>query len=76
MFEDIKHTDEMENEYWSARELQKVLDYTEWRKFNNVIDKVKKSCEFSNYNILEHFVDADKLSKRANNANVIISNYH
>lgn len=38
-FENIKHIDEYGNEYWEARELQQVLDYTKWDKFNNVIDK-------------------------------------
>ena len=33
LFENIKHIDENGNEYWYARELQKALDYTEWRKF-------------------------------------------
>ena len=31
-FEDIKHIDEFGEEFWYARELQKVLDYKEWRK--------------------------------------------
>ena len=35
MFEDIKHIDENEIEYWEARELMEVLEYKEWRKFNN-----------------------------------------
>ena len=39
MFEDIKHTDEMGNEYWLARELQKVLEYKDWRNFNKVVGK-------------------------------------
>ena len=39
MFEDIKHIDE--NEYWEAIELQKTLNYKEWRKFERVIEKVK-----------------------------------
>ena len=33
LFEDIKHIDENGNEYWLARELMKVLEYKEWRKF-------------------------------------------
>ena len=37
VFEDIKHTDENGNDYWLARELMKVLEYKEWRKFNKVI---------------------------------------
>ena len=74
-FEDIKHIDEYGNEYWEARELQKALEYIDWRKFENVIQKAKKSCEKSYYKVYEHFVGADKLSKRANNAETIISDY-
>ena len=60
-FEDIKHIDEYGNEYWCARELQKVLDYKEWRKFAGVIEKAKDTCEKSNINVYDHFVDADKM---------------
>jgi len=68
IFESIKRIDEDGNEYWYARELQSVLDYKEWRKFENVIQKARKSCENSNINTLEHFVDADKMIKLAKNA--------
>ena len=74
-FEEIKHTDENGLEFWYARELQIVLDYKEWRKFENVINKAKESCENSNISAFEHFVGADKLSKRANNAEVLIKDY-
>jgi len=37
-FEDIKHVDENGNEYWYARELQSALQYSEWRKFEGVIE--------------------------------------
>lgn len=60
LFESIKHVDEEGNEYWFARELQNVLDYTEWRKFENVISKAKKSCKNSGTSAVEHFVGADK----------------
>ena len=33
IFEDIKHIDEYGNEFWYARELQKVLEYKDWRNF-------------------------------------------
>lgn len=33
IFETIKHIDEYGNEYWCARELQKVLEYKDWRNF-------------------------------------------
>ncbi len=61
VFENIKHIDKEGNEYWEARELQKVLDYTEWRKFENVIKKSIISCESSNNSTLDHFVRADKM---------------
>ncbi len=38
-FENIKYIDEYGNEYWYARELQKVLEYKDWRNFQKVIDK-------------------------------------
>ena len=60
-FEDIKHINEDGNEFWYARELQIVLNYKEWRKFNGVIEKAKKSCRNSNMNVLDHFVGIDKM---------------
>ena len=74
-FEDIKHIDENGVEYWYARELQLVLNYKEWRKFENVINKVKEPCKNTGISVLEHFVDVDKLSKRANNAETTIKDY-
>ena len=75
MFEEIKHVDENGNEYWYARELQKILEYTEWRKFEGVINKAKDACKNSNIKVFEQFVGSDKLSKRANNTIVKISDY-
>ena len=60
-FEDIKHIDEDGIEYWYARELQTVLNYKEWRKFDGVIEKAKMACKNSNVNALDHFVEADKM---------------
>ena len=62
-FEDIKHIDEEGVEFWYARELQTVLDYKEWRKFEGVIEKAKIACENSNISALDHFVCADKMIK-------------
>lgn len=60
-FEDIKHVDENGIEFWYARELQSVLNYIEWRKFENVINKAKESCKNSDITVLDHFVDVDKM---------------
>jgi len=53
IFEDIKHIDENGNEYWYARELQKVLEYKEWRNFNKVINKaiISANTSYPNQNL-------------------------
>ena len=62
-FEEIKHIDEDGVEFWYARELQKVLTYMEWRKFDNVISKAKDACRNSDSIVEDHFVDVDKMVK-------------
>ena len=74
-FEDIKHTGEHGEEFWYARELQKVLDYKEWRKFENVMNKAKKACKNSNLTVADHFVGADKMIDLAKGAKRKINDY-
>ena len=74
-FESIKHTDEEGREFWYARELQKILQYTEWRKFENVIKKAMESCENSNISSFEHFGGTDKTIKMPKGAEKIIIDY-
>ena len=74
-FEDIKHIDENGVEFWFARELQNVLDYREWRKFENVIKKAIVSCENSGISVLEHFVGVDKTIKMPKGAKKTIQDY-
>ena len=74
-FENIKHIDEYGNEYWYARELQKVLKYKEWRNFKIVIDKAIKSCENSKFNVSDHFVEINKMIELGKNAKRRIIEY-
>ena len=74
-FENIKHIDEYGNEYWYARELSKVLEYRDWRNFLKVLNKSKKACKNSGFNIDEQLVEVNKLSKRNNNAVANIQDY-
>ena len=74
-FDDIKHIDENGNEFWYARELQKVLEYNKWENFEKVILKAKIACENTGISVVEHFPDIRKLSKRANNAEIKIKDY-
>ena len=55
IFEDIKHIDELGNEYWLARELQSILGYNQLRSINYLIVRAKSACKESNYSINDHF---------------------
>ncbi len=48
-------------EYWSARDIQLLLGYSQWKNFQKVIEKAKKSCESAKINIFDHFVDIGKM---------------
>ncbi len=61
IFDHIKHVDEHHNEYWMARDLQIVLEYSQWRRFSEVIEKAKLACKHSGYNVLEHFANVGKM---------------
>ena len=56
LFEDIKHLDKDGGEYWLARELQPLLGYAKWQKFNNSIEKAKASCDKSGQKVEDNFV--------------------
>ena len=72
IFENIKHILEDGTEYWNARELQHVLEYTDWRNFLKVVDKAKIACENSGILVGEHFVDVNKSSPMPNGGTRII----
>ena len=74
-FEDIKHITDNGIEYWYARELQLVLDYKEWRKFENVIKKAIDACENSGISAFEHFVGTDKTIQMPKGATKNIKEY-
>ena len=59
-FENIKHIDEYGDEYWLARELQKVLEYKDWRNFEKVIKKAILAAENSVSKNEEWVVEVNK----------------
>lgn len=68
-FESIKKNDEVGNEYWFARELMPLLEYTEWRNFDQtVIEKAKHACEKSGQLSKNHFVDVNKMVRIGSSA--------
>lgn len=62
-FEDHSQTTENGIEFWFARDIQHLLGYTEWRNFQKVIVKARISCEATGNEILDHFVDINKMVK-------------
>ena len=60
-FEYIKHVDENGIEFWYARELMPILQYSNWQNFEKIINKAKISCENSDISILDHFTDVNKM---------------
>ena len=60
-FESIKHYNENGQEYWLARELQSVLEYTQWRRFFDTIERAKLACANSGYDVDDHFADVGKM---------------
>lgn len=61
LFESIRHSNEYGQEFWYARELQIALEYKQWRRFCNVIDKAKIACESSGNAVSDHFADVGKI---------------
>ena len=74
-FEDIKHIDEMGSEYWYARELMRILEYKQWRRFESVIEKAKIACENSGISNFEHFANVGKTINMPKGTEKTITDY-
>lgn len=59
-FEDAAHTDG-DITYWYARDIQGLLEYSQWRNFEEVIQKAKTACQNSKQEVEHHFADASKM---------------
>lgn len=60
-FEDIKHINEDGQEYWYARELQHVLEYSQWRYMRETIERAMLACKNSGLNPDDHFAEVRKM---------------
>lgn len=61
VFERIKRSNQHGSEFWSARELAKTLDYSEYRNFLPVIEKAKEACANSSHSVEDHFVEIHEM---------------
>lgn len=60
-FEGLKQSNEFGAEYWSARDLQPLLGYSQWRRFEQAIERAMISCEQSGNTPAHHFAGAGKM---------------
>ena len=74
-FEDIKHIDENGVEFWYARELLKILEYTKWENFKKIIIKGIDACNNSGITVIDHFTDVRKTIKMPKGAEKTIIDY-
>lgn len=76
LFESVKHINEIGQEYWSARDLSKVLLYTKWDKFFNVIEKAQTACKSSGFKVSDHFPHMEKMIELPKGAKRIIDDFN
>ncbi len=73
-FDDIRH-EEDGIEYWYARELMTLLDYVQWRNFENVVKKGMLSCKNSGIRVEDHFAGVSKMVTLGSGANREVEDY-
>lgn len=74
-FESIKHINEDGIEFWYARELAQILQYADWRNFENAIYKAMESCKNSGNEVEDHFGEVTTFTKMNTGARRKISDY-
>lgn len=74
-FENIKHINEHGQEFWYARELQSVLEYVQWRRFKESIERARLACKNSGVNPDDHFAEVGKKVDLGSGAERIIPDY-
>jgi prophage antirepressor-like protein len=75
-FETIRRVNDDGTEYWSARDLSKILGYTLWQKFKNVVEKAQEACQNSGQGVSDHFIQVDKMIKAGKGAKRRVEDIH
>src|SRR3569832_548658 len=74
-FENLKQVNDHGAEYWSARDLQPLLGYSQWRRFEGAINRAITSCEQSGNNPEHHFAGAGKPITGGKGAVQVVQDY-
>jgi DNA-damage-inducible protein D len=74
-FEQIKQIDDNGDEFWFARDLQEALGYTKWENFSKVIDRAMLACKNSGVDIVNHFVEVNKMVELGSGAQKMLADY-
>lgn len=75
-FEELKQSNEFGAEYWSARDLQPLLGYSQWRRFEQAIERAMTSCEQSGNQPENHFAGAGKMVDLGSGSQRQLDDYH
>ena len=75
-FEDLKKTNQRGQDFWSARDLSRVLGYSEFRHFIPVIHKAKEACNNSGQDTANHFEDILEMVKIGLGENDFFDNFN
>lgn len=75
-FEALKQINDHGAEFWSAREIQGLLGYDQWRRFENAIQKAQTSCEQSGNVREHHFAGAGKMVVLGSGSQRNVPDYH
>lgn len=75
-FEELKQTNPHGAEYWSARDLQPLLGYSQWRRFEQAVERAITSCGESGNNPDYHFAGAGKMIELGKGGSREVPDYH
>src|ERR1035437_5423574 len=75
-FEDLKKVNEHGAEFWSARELQPLLGYSQWRRFDDAVKRAMISCQQSGNEPNYHFAGAGKMIEIGKGGQRDVEDYH
>ena len=74
-FEQIKHINEYGQEFWYARELQRVLEYSDYRNFELTIYKAMNACKGSGLIVPDHFGEVTEMVLIGSGAHRALASY-